>query len=854
MSRLCIVPVSMVLLGALTFSPEVSAQSSAVYRTSVQPLFVKNCFACHNEKMKSGDLNLQAFASSPAVAENRDKWETIHRRLVAGEMPPVGLPRPDAAELKATTNWIQGELNRTQRAVKPQAGRVTARRLNRSEYNNTIRDLLAVDFRPADDFPQDDSGYGFDVIGDSLSLSPVLMEKYLGAAEKVVQTALFGPGTVKPTVVRHQPPYRVGTDGGDNSRFSKALPFTITNYDVTGLALPSALHTMHRFPATGEYVFRIDPEGNRPRPSDDFQVAVWIDGKQAGTVTYEATAAATSLEGEDRTIKLRVEGGEHWVAVSALRLYEGLPATYGGLKPTTRPAPPAQDPGAFLTAKPNATPEELKELEERRKTFAARQRLRNNKPPDITDISFRVNFVEISGPFEPDTKASAASRRLILACDHTDPGQHTAACPRKVLTNMARRAWRRPVTTQEITRLLALVEQDRKRGSSLEEAMGTGLEAILVSPQFLFRVERDPKPTGADAEHAVTEYELASRMASFFWSSVPDDELMRLAEAKTLRRPEVLEAQVRRMVQDQKSKRLVEDFGGQWLQFRGLESVRPDINRFGKFDDYIRMSMRQETSLFLNHVIRQDRPVTELLNGKYTFLNEALAQFYGVSGVSGPEFRKVDLTGTPRGGVLTHGSVLTVSSYSTRTSVVLRGKWVLENLLNAPVPPPPPDVPTLDESTVGTSMSLRQQMEKHRTNAVCASCHSRMDPLGFGLENFDAIGQWRSEDGKFPIDASGTLPDGRTFQGPSELISVLSEQKDAFASAMTEKMLTYALGRGLETYDRPTIRAITKRLAESDYKFSTLALEIVKSLPFQARKGDRMVSLAGDIKANADHR
>lgn len=855
MTRSRISPLPLAALFGIALATSALPQSAAMYQKSVQPLLVKNCFACHSDSMKSGDLNLQALASSPAVGENRDKWETIQRRLVAGEMPPSGAAKPEVAELKAATDWIRMELDRTKTAVKPEAGRVTARRLNRSEYNNTVRDLFGVDFRPADDFPQDDSGYGFDVIGDALSLSPVLMEKYLSAAEKVVHTAMFGPGAVKPTVVRHQPPYRVGTDGGDNSRFSKALPFTLTNYDVTGLALPSALHTTHRFPAAGDYVFRIDPEGNRPRPSDSFQVAVWIDGKQIGTVLYEATAAATSLEGEDRTIKLHVEAGEHWVAVSALRLYEGLPASYGALNPTKQPPPPAQDPAPFLQPKPNATPEELKDLEERRKTFTARQRARAAKAPDITDISFRVNFVEITGPFEPDTRASSESRRRIFSCDHTDPSQHNASCPRKVLGTMARRAWRRPITAQELNRLVALAEQDRKRGSSMEEAIGTGLEAILVSPQFLFRVERDPKPAGADAEHPLSDYDLASRMSYFLWSSTPDEDLLRAADSHSLRKPEVLETQVRRMLRDPKSKRLVEDFGGQWLQFRGLESARPDINRFGRFDDYIRMSMRRETELFLENLIQEDRPVTDLLNGKYTFLNQALAQFYGLQGVSGPEFRKVDLTGTPRGGVLTHGSVLTVSSYSTRTSVVLRGKWVLENLLNAPVPPPPPDVPALDESTVGTSMSLRQQMEKHRTNAVCASCHSRMDPLGFGLENFDAIGQWRTEDGKFPIDSSGVLPDGQTFNGPAELIAVLSQKKDAFARAMTEKMLTYALGRGLETYDRPTVNTVARRLAETDFRFSTMVLEIVKSLPFQNRKGDRVLALSAvPNTTHADHR
>jgi hypothetical protein len=786
-------------------------------------LLAKNCYSCHNEKLKSGDLNLQAYTSAGDVEQNREKWETILRRLEAGEMPPKGLPRPDASQLKIAMDWIHAEFDRADAAMKPEAGRVTARRLNRSEYNNTIRDLLGVDNNPSKDFPQDDSGYGFDNIGAVLSLSPVLMEQYLSAAEKVVQQALFGPGKVEPTVVRHQPVYRPGTDGGDNSRFADTLPYTLTRYDVTGLALPSALHATHYFPADGEYIFRIDPEGSRPQPSDPFTVAVWIDGKQAATIDDFASSSTGknfgSLEGADKTVRFRVPAGEHWVAVSALNLYDGLPAKYKGNKPNNGPEPPPQDFSAFLKPKPNATPEELAELEQRRIALVKR---RGPKPPLMTDVSFRVNFVEITGPFNAKEGPSLESRKKIFTCATQD-----AACTRKIVADFARRAYRRPVAAQETNRLLALVSESRKRGDSFEQSIGTALEAVLVSPQFLFRIE-----------HSIDEYELASRLSYFLWSSMPDDELLRCDDQKTLRKPEVLTAEVKRMLKDPKSHALVSDFGGQWLEFRALESVHPDLNRFGRFDDYLKMSERQETELFFGNIMHEDRSVLDFLNGKYTFLNEKLAEFYGIPGVQGPEFRKVDLTGTQRGGVLTQGSVLTVSSYSTRTSVVLRGKWVLENLLNAPVPPPPPNVPLLDEAKVGTSMSLRQQMEEHRANAICASCHSRMDPIGFGLENFDAIGQWRTQDGTFPIDPSGSLTNGKAFQGPQELVQVLAAQPSAFAGAITEKMLTYALGRGLETYDRPAVKSITAGLAQNDYRFSSLVLGIVNSLPFQQR-GDR---------------
>jgi hypothetical protein len=849
-------------IAAVLFFPAFAwgATAGSTFQESVQPLLAANCYSCHNEKLQSGDLNLRAYTSAAALTQDREKWETILHRLDAGEMPPKGLPRPDPAELKKVTGWIREELDRADRLTKPEPGRVTARRLNRSEYNNTIRDLLGVDISPANDFPQDDSGYGFDNIGSVLSLSPVLMEKYLSAADKVVQLALFGPGTVKPTVVRHQPIYRTGTDGGDNSRFANALPYTLTNYDVTGLALPSALHTMHYFPAEGEYIFRIDPEGSRPRPSDPFTVAVWIDGKQVATIDDFARSTITgenfgSLEGADKTVRFRVPAGEHWVAVSGLRLYEGLPAKYKGLKPNTGPEPPPQDFSAFLKPKPNATPEELVELEQRRAAVVKR---RGPKPPLITDVSFRINFVEITGPFDQKEGPAAETRKKIFTCATQD-----AACTRRIVADFARKAWRRPVAAPEVNRLLTLVSDSRKRGDSFDQAIGTALEAVLVSPQFLFRIEHDPKGRSADSRHPVSEFELASRLSYFLWSSTPDDELLRCAEQNTLRLPEVLKTQVTRMLKDKKSHALVSDFGGQWLEFRALESVRPDLNRFGKFDDYLKMSERQETELFFQNIIREDRSVQDFLNGKYTFLNERLAEFYGIRGVDGPEFRKVDLSGTPRAGVLTQASVLTVSSYPTRTSVVLRGKWVLENLLNAPVPPPPPNVPLLDEDAVGNSGSLRQQMEAHRANAICATCHSRMDPIGFGLENFDAIGQWRTDDGKFPIDASGTLTNGTAFKGPAELVDVLSRQPAAFAGAITEKMLTYALGRGLETYDRPTVKAITESLARNDYRFSGLVLGIVKSLPFQERSAEHTeqhleqreekLTAKGDGTSNVSH-
>jgi hypothetical protein len=419
--------------------------------------------------------------------------------------------------------------------------------------------------------------------------------------------------------------------------------------------------------------------------------------------------------------------------------------------------------------------------------------------------------------------------------------EETPACAKKIVTSLAGRVYRRPATRQEIDQLTGIVAMVKEQGDSFREGLCVAIQRMLISSNFLFRIEQDRK-AAADAV-AVSDYELASRLSYFLWSSTPDEELLRAASGQTLRRPGVLKAQVQRMLKDPKSSALVEDFGGQWLQFRGLESHEPERKKFQQYTEFTRMSMGKETELFLANLIREDRPITDLIDGKYTFLNQRLAEFYGIPGVQGAEFRKVDLTGANRQGVLTQASVLTMSSYANRTSPVLRGKWVLENILNSPPPAKPPDVPELDESAVGVSASLREQLEQHRANAVCASCHSRMDPLGFALENYDAIGRWRDKDGKFAIDSSGQLPDGRKFTGASGLAAILMADPDVFAKAMTEKMLIYALGRGLENYDRPVVNQVVSGVAKDQYRFSSLVLGIVNSVPFQDRralsKGDR---------------
>jgi Protein of unknown function (DUF1592)/Protein of unknown function (DUF1588)/Protein of unknown function (DUF1587)/Protein of unknown function (DUF1585)/Protein of unknown function (DUF1595) len=815
---------SFVVIGLLAAPATTNAPESSAFDTKVKPFLTKSCVMCHNPQLKSGGVDFAAFATPEDVTRDAHTWDAALLKLKTGQMPPPGMPRPEAAEVKAITDWVEKEFARVDEMAPPNPGRVTARRLNRTEYNNTVRDLLAVDIHPADDFPQDDAGYGFDNIGDVLSLSPALLEKYMTAADKVSHAAIFGPEVSKPSVVRLTP------RGGKVQ--SSVVP--LFDYDLTGLSLPNALVATHRFPVDAEYEIRIVPGGTRPLGSEPIRIGVWIDGEQVKTVEIDAEGVASfdldhqELFGTQAEVRIRVSAGEHTLAASVLRLYEGLPASYGGPNPSKRPA---AEPPEFKPRK-DAPPDKV---EAARRRFEARHA--EKKPANEA----RVSRLEVVGPFTAVKGPKEASLRRVYACGHLHGG-HVPGCATRNLTALARRAYRRPVTTADVRPLIHLFTGARREGASFDNATALALRAILVSPDFLFRLEKDDAADATPAGHPIGPYELASRLSYFLWASMPDEELLRVAEEKTLREPQVLAAQVRRMLKDDRSKALVEGFGGQWLQFRGLESVTPDREKFPDFDNNLRLSMRQETELFLDSIVREDRSVLDLIDGKYSFMNERLARHYGIPWVKGPEFRRVDLTGTERGGVITQASVLTVSSYATRTSTVLRGKWVLDNILNAPPPDPPAGVPRLDEATVSASASLRQQMEAHRTNPTCASCHVRMDPIGFGLENYDAIGAWRTQDGKWDIDPAGALPDGRSFHGPEELKQILKQDRDAFAVGITQKLLTYALGRGLERYDKKAVQTIAAELPGHDYRFSALVLEIVNSLPFQMRRGDRTAS------------
>jgi hypothetical protein len=747
------------------------------------------------------------------------------------------MPRPKPEDVSVVTQWLSQQLAAEPKKSEPEksaapgdaakstelnSGRVTARRLNRIEYDNTVRDLLGVDLHSSDDFPQDDSGYGFDNIGDVLSLSPVLMEKYLAAAEKISRTAIFGVEPLKPTLVRLRSPER--------SQPPQLTP--LTDYDLSGLSLPNAIHNTYRFPVDGEYVIRASLGGVRPAGSEPIQLALWLDGRQIQVIQFDPAKVASftnaaerqELGGMTQEFRTKVAAGDHWLAVSIPHLYEGLPPSYKGPNPSKLPAPalPAFKPP------PDLTPQQIE---------ARRKELDKRRAEKIPANSARIRSLELGGPYAVTQGPRSESLKSIYVCGHLD-GHHTRGCARLIVEHLAHRAYRRPVTPKEVTQLTSLISDVQRDGGSFEEGLATAIQAILLSPHFLFRIERAPAtPLTIASARSLSQHELASRLSYFLWSSMPDDALLAAADRGKLAQPKTLVAQVRRMLLDPKSHALIENFGGQWLQVRKLESVKPDRKRFPEFDEYLRLSMRRETEMFFESIVREDRSILDFIDANYTYLNERLARFYKVPDVQGTEFRKVLFaTDAHRGGLLSHASVLTISSYANRTSPVLRGKWVLENLVGAPPPPPPPDVPNLDETKIGTSEGMREQLEQHRKNAVCASCHTRMDPLGFGLENFDAIGAWRTKDGQFPINASGTLPDGRSFDGLQGLESILKAQPDAFAECLTRKLLIYALGRGLEPDDDPAVKKIVKSVATDNYRFSSLVVGIVKSELFQKRR------------------
>jgi len=730
------------------------------FSSSIRPFLTRNCQGCHNAKNKTGGLAVDQLTSAATLTTHADEWEKILRKVKTGEMPPVGFPKPAPAIASRFTAWAETELDRLA-AQRPDPGRVTAHRLNRTEYNNAVRDLLAVDFTPADDFPADDAGYGFDNIADVLSLPPLLMEKYLSAAGKVSRQAL-GLVKVSPALDK----YTTDRRRSQRVRISDDLPF----------GTRGGLIVKHRFPADGDYLMRIRLSGQFDKSIPAPLLDLRLDGVRLKL--FETPISMEEEEEEKRRFELRVPvtAGRHEVAVTF--------------------------------------------LEETWKT------------EDVAPKLLNVDFVEIGGPFNPKPNLNSPSRQRIFTCR-----EQTEACAQTILSGLARKAYRRPVTITENAALMRFFRMGRQDGGTFDAGVQLALKSMLVSPNFLFRMEQAglPAKVGEMSVERVTDLDLASRLSFFLWSSLPDNELLTLATQKKLREPAVLRAQVKRMLADSKSRALVSNFAGQWLHLRNLSQIKPDPDKFPEFDPELRESLGRETELFFEAVMREDRSVVDFLDGPFSYLNERLAKYYGIKGVEGSRFRRVALTGDQRSGVLTQGSILTVSSYPTRTSPVIRGKWILENFLAAPPPPPPPNVPELKTEEIGATASMRQQLEQHRANPACASCHARMDVIGFSLENYDAIGRWRTQDGKFPIDASGTL-NGVQLNGPADLKALLRSRQDEFIGCLTEKLLTYGLGRGLERADKPVVRSISRNLARDDYRFSSLVMGIVESLPFQMRR------------------
>jgi hypothetical protein len=727
----------------------------------VKPVLTKSCYACHNDRLAAGSLNLIPY-NAASLLEHREEWEKVLQKIRTGEMPPKGMPKPPEEQLNALMTFVTAEFERADRNVKPDPGRVTARRLNRAEYTNTIRDLLAVDFQAEKNFPTDDSGEGFDNIADILSISPVLMEKYIEAAERIAARAIGAdPLPKKPLEAE----YALKTKN-------------LRRLDV------STVEATHRVDFDAEYLVRVGLPGQRDENAKPVTMNFWMDGKLLHSMPVETKPSKLVYFNpySEEEFRVYLPEGDHMFRV------------------------------AFVN-------------DEFVKTLTPKDAFSDKKNKFI-------NMVKFIGPYPSNVEKE--SRKKILTCDP----KASSACAQKIVTALARRAYRRPVTRTDIAPLMKFVEMAKAENLSAEQGIQLAIQAMLVSPHFLFRIERDPAAVETGKTHKISDIELASRLSYFLWSSMPDDELLGLAEAGKLRAAGVLDAQVKRLLADKRAAALSDNFAGQWLETRNLDTVKPDPQKFPAWGPELRDAMKTETRLFFETMLRENRPLPEFLDARFTFLNELLAKHYGIEGVTGPDFRRVELGTDQRGGILSHASVLTVSSYPTRTSPVIRGKYVLQNILGAPPPPAPPDVPALDEEKVGTTASLRKQLETHRSNPVCASCHNRMDVLGFGLENYDAIGKWRTLDGKFPIDVSGTFPNGKSFASPAEMRTLLKEDTPEFARTMTEKMLVYALGRGLQRYDRRTVQEITRKLEKNEYRFQTLIHEIANSLPFQARRGE----------------
>ena len=742
------------------------------------------CVVCHNEQIRTAGLTLDTM-DIEHISDGAPVWEKVLRKLRGRAMPPAGMPRPDEATYDSLATYLEQELD----SARPNPGRPVLHRLNRAEYTNAIRDLLALEIDGASLLPADDSGYGFDNIGDVLSVSPMLLERYMSAARKISRLAI-GDHTGRPDSETYDVPRFLGQE----DRTSEDLPFGSRG----GLAV------RHFFPLDGDYLIKVrlkaSYDGSRILGlTEQHQLDIHLDRKRVGHFTvgdtdrnptgYRNSPVGEAAPDAHLEVHIPVSAGPHTVGVSFLK-----------------------------------------------ETWAREQMIQ----PTFASMESEepgVGKVTISGPYNAQGPGETPSRSKIFVCQPTS-SRDEEPCARKIISTLARYAYRRPIAAEELPHLLVPYHSGRSEGG-FEEGIEWALQRILVSPEFLFRIEQDPENIEPGTAYPISDLELASRLSFFLWSSIPDDPLLELAAEGRLKDPAVLEGQVGRMLADPRSRALVTNFAGQWLYLRNIEMAAPDLGEFPEFDENLREALQRETQLFFESMLREDHSVADLLDADYTFLNERLARHYGIENVYGNHFRRVALSQDERKGLLGKGSILTATSYANRTSPVLRGKWVLENILGTPPPPPPPDVPDLEEtSEEGRALTMRERMEEHRANPACAACHARMDPLGFALENFDAIGGWRTTDAGSPIDSSGVLPDGTRFEGAPGLRKVLLSRREEFVMNVTDKLLTYALGRGVEYYDAPAVRSIMREAAPGDYRWSSLITGIVKSMPFQMRRSE----------------
>jgi len=772
------------LQGQTSAQPARSATGAVTPDSSPRRLVDRYCVTCHNERLKTADLRLDRLDVDNPGAD-AEVWEKVVRKVHTGTMPPPNVPQPSQDERRALLTWLETSLDAAS-AARPNPGRTdTLRRLNRTEYQNAIRDLLALDIDAASLLPADDSGHGFDnvTVGD---LPPTLLDRYISAAQKISRLAIGSTeSSLQSDIIR--------------------LPADLTQEDhLPGLPLGTrgGASVSRTFVRDGEYEIQIwlsrDLGGNVSglREARAHELVVLVDRQPVASFKVEKPASGDdTLLDKDLKTRVTVRAGPHEIGVTFVNDGSSL-------------AESARQP---LHAHYN----------DRRNPFVA---------PAINQIS-------LTGPYEAKGAENTPSRRRVFVCRPEPVPSKEEACARAILTTLMRRAYRRPVAKAEVEGPMAFYREGRAE-KDFDAGIGKALSAVLINPEFLFRVEIEPKSVPAGGVYRISDFELASRLSFFLWSSIHDDELLAAAMAGKLSRPEELEKQTRRMLADRRSFNLATNFAGQWLRLRNLEAVSPNVSLYPDFDDNLRQAFRQESELFFDSVLREDRSVLDLIKADYTFLNERLARHYGIPDVYGSRFRRVTLgPDSHRGGLLRQGSVLAVTSFATRTSPIIRGVWVLGSIFGAPPPPPLPNVPSLDEGTVSASLPMRERLAAHRNNAVCASCHRTIDPVGFALENFNAIGQWRDHEANdVPIDVSGALPGAGELHGVAGLEDALLSRPELFVGTLTEKLMTFALGRGVEYYDAPALRTIVRDAGKDGFRFSSLILGIVKSTPFQMRK------------------